>query len=29
MNAVLQEINRYEKETGYRIAVAGPPPGQE
>jgi limonene 1,2-monooxygenase len=25
MNAVLSEINRYEKETGYRIAVAGPP----
>lgn len=29
MNAVLKEINRYEKETGYRIAVAGPPQGQE
>lgn len=25
MNAVLKEIERYEKETGYRIAVAGPP----
>lgn len=29
MGAVLKEIERYEKETGYRIAVAGPPPGQE
>ena len=29
MNAVLKEIDRYEKETGYRIAVAGPPQGQE
>jgi limonene 1,2-monooxygenase len=29
MNAVLKEINRYEKETGYRVAVAGPPQGQE
>ncbi|MGE0684308.1 MAG: LLM class flavin-dependent oxidoreductase [Candidatus Binatia bacterium] len=29
MNAVVKEINRYEKETGYRVAVAGPPPGQE
>jgi limonene 1,2-monooxygenase len=29
MNAVVKEIDRYEKETGYRIAVAGPPPGQE
>jgi len=28
MNAVLKEINRYEKETGYRVAVAGPPQGQ-
>ncbi|MGE0821854.1 MAG: LLM class flavin-dependent oxidoreductase [Candidatus Binatia bacterium] len=26
MGAVLKEIDRYEKETGYRIAVAGPPP---
>jgi limonene 1,2-monooxygenase len=25
MNAVLSEINRYEQETGYRVAVAGPP----
>lgn len=25
MNAVLKEIDKYEKETGYRIAVAGPP----
>ena len=29
MNAVLKEINRYEKETGYRVAVAGPPQGQK
>jgi limonene 1,2-monooxygenase len=28
MNAVVKEIDRYEKETGYRIAVAGPPQGQ-
>ncbi len=28
MNAVLKEIDRYEKETGYRIAVAGPPQSQ-
>jgi limonene 1,2-monooxygenase len=27
MNAVIKEIDRYEKETGYRIAVAGPPQG--
>jgi limonene 1,2-monooxygenase len=25
MNAVVKEIERYEKETGYRVAVAGPP----
>jgi hypothetical protein len=25
MNAVLKEIDRYEKETGSRVAVAGPP----
>ncbi len=25
MNAVLKEINQYEQETGYRVAVAGPP----
>jgi hypothetical protein len=29
MNAVLKEIDRYEKEEGYRIAVAGPPQGQQ
>jgi limonene 1,2-monooxygenase len=29
MSAVVKEIDRYEKETGYRIAVAGPPPSQE
>jgi len=28
MNAVVKEIDRYEKETGYRIAVAGPSQGQ-
>lgn len=28
MNAVVKEIDRYEQETGYRIAVAGPPQGQ-
>ena len=28
MNAVVKEIDRYEKETGYRIAVAGPPQGR-
>jgi hypothetical protein len=28
MNAVVKEIERYEEETGYRIAVAGPPQGQ-
>jgi limonene 1,2-monooxygenase len=28
MNAVIREIDRYEKETGYRIAVAGPPHDQ-
>jgi limonene 1,2-monooxygenase len=28
MNAVIKEIDRYEKETGYRIAVAGPPQDQ-
>jgi limonene 1,2-monooxygenase len=28
MNAVVKEIDRYEKETGYRIAVAGPAQGQ-
>lgn len=25
MNAVVKEIEQYEKETGYRVAVAGPP----
>jgi limonene 1,2-monooxygenase len=25
MNAVVKEIEKYEKETGYRVAVAGPP----
>lgn len=28
MSAVLKEIDKYEKETGYRVAVAGPPQGQ-
>jgi len=28
MNAVVKEIDRYEKETGYRISVAGPSQGQ-
>jgi len=28
MNAVVKEIDRYEKETGYRIAVADPPQGR-
>ena len=28
MNAVVKEIDRYEKETGYRIAVANPPQGR-
>ena len=28
MNAVVKEIDRYEKETGYRIAVAGLGQGQ-
>jgi limonene 1,2-monooxygenase len=29
MSAVLKEIDKYEKETGYRVAVAGPPQGQQ
>ena len=29
MNAVVKEIDRYEKETGYRIAVAGPATPQD
>ena len=28
MNAVVKEIDRYEKETGYRVSVAGPAPGR-
>lgn len=28
MNAVVKEIEKYEKETGYRVAVAGPPQDQ-
>ena len=24
MNAVAQEIDQYEKKTGYRVSVAGP-----
>jgi len=28
MNAVIKEIDRYEQETGYRVAVANPPQGQ-
>jgi len=28
MNAVAKEIDRYEKETGYRVAIANPPQGQ-
>jgi limonene 1,2-monooxygenase len=28
MNAVLKEIEKHEKETGYRVSIAGPPPQQ-